>query len=160
VKRPSTLPRGLPAAMLVAAGAMMLIASEFADTFAYRSGGAVVEVSRAGDRHDYAFLLLGAFAIVALAVALASGSRPAAIAVAAIGAVALLLFLVIDLPDAGATGVFPGFVQGKAHPQAGYWLELAGAIAVLIGGGALALKLRPATIPRRAEHQPISAKGA
>jgi hypothetical protein len=140
--------------MLCLVGAAMLIASEFADTFEYRAGGAVLEVSHGGGRHDYALLLLGVFAIVALVAALATGSRPVAVAVAVAGAVALLLFLLIDLPDAGATGVFAGFVQGKAHAQAGFWLEPIGAIALLIGGTALALSRQPATMRGRAEHQP------
>ncbi len=142
--------------MLGLVGALMLIASEFADTFEYRAGNAVLEVSRAGDRHDYALLLLGVFAIVALLAALATRSKPAAVAVAAAGAVALLLFLLIDLPDAGAVGTFAGFVQGKAHPQAGFWLELIGAVFLLIGGTTLAVMRRPATMRRRAEYQSTS----
>jgi hypothetical protein len=147
----------LPVACL--AGALMLIASEFADTFSYRAGNAVVEISRAGDRHDYAFLILGLFAMVALIAAVVTGSKPAAIAVAATGGVALLLFLLIDLPDAGATGTFTGFVQAQADPQAGFWLELIGSIALLAGGAALALKRRTATIPRRAKHESTSTQG-
>jgi hypothetical protein len=150
--------RLLPLTCLV--GALTLIASEFSDTFEYRAGHAVLEVSRAGDRHDYAFLLLGLFAIVALVAALATGSKPAAIAVAAIGAVALLLFLLIDLPDAGAEGTFAGFVQGKAHPQAGFWLELVGSLVLLVAGTALALRQRPATMRGRAEHEPARTQGA
>jgi hypothetical protein len=140
-------------------GALMLIASEFADTFAYRAGGAVLEVSHGGGRHDFAFLLLGVFAIAAILTAFATGSKPAAIAVATTGALALLLFLLIDLPDAGAKGTFAGFVQSKADPQAGYWLELIGAIVLLIGGTALAAMRRPATIPRRAEHESTRTQG-
>ncbi len=145
--------------MLVLAGALMLIASEFADTFEYRAGDAVLEVSHGGGRHDYALLLLGVFAIVALLAALATGSKPAAVAVAAAGAVALLLFLLIDLPDAGATGVFAGFVQGKAHPQAGFWLEPIGAVFLLIGGAALAVMRQPATMRGRAEHESTCPQG-
>jgi hypothetical protein len=150
--------RLLPLACLI--GALMLIASEFVDTFSYRAGDTVLEVSQGGGRHDYALLLLGVFAIAAILTAFATGSKPAAIAVAATGAVALLFFLLIDLPDAGAAGTFAGFVQSKAHPEAGFWLELIGAIVLLIGGTALAVMRRPATIPRRAEHQSTRTQGA
>jgi hypothetical protein len=137
-------------------GALMLIASAFADTFEYRAGGAVIEVSRAADRHDYAFLLLGLFAFAAILVAVATGSRPAALAVTAAGCAALLLFLFSDLPDAGSTATFTGFVQAKAHPRPGFWLELVGSVFILAAGAALALKPQPATIRRRAEHEPAS----
>ncbi|MGH3260915.1 MAG: hypothetical protein ACRDNS_02860, partial [Trebonia sp.] len=106
-------------------------------------GGAVLGASQGGGRHDYALLLLGAFAIVALAVAVLSGSRPAAIAVGVAGAIALLLFLLIDLPDAGATGLFGALVPGKAHPRGGYWLELIGAVVLLLGGAGLATVTGP-----------------
>lgn len=137
----------------------MLIASEFADTFGYRAGSAL-EVSHGGGRHGYAFLLLGVFAIAAIVLALRTGSKPATLAIVASGAVALLLFLLIDLPDAGKTGAFAGFIQTEADPRAGFWLELLGAIVLLVGGAALALLRRPATIPRRAEHQPTRTQGA
>ncbi len=134
MKRLRAEPGRLLPPLLGLAGALMLIASEFAETFEYRAGNAVLEVSRGGGRHDYALLLLVAFAIVALLLALATGSKPAAVAVAAAGAVSLLLFLLIDLPDAGAAGIFAGFVQGKASPQAGFWLELIGALLLIVGG--------------------------
>ena len=59
------------------------------------------------------------------------GSRPAAIAVAAMGGLALLIFLISDLRVAGATGQLSescgGFLLGaEAIPQGGFYLELAG----------------------------------
>jgi hypothetical protein len=149
----------LAAPVLGLFGALMLIASAFADTFEYRAGDAVIEVSRATDRHDYAFLLLGLFAFAAILIAVGGSSRPAAIAIAATGGAALLLFLIADLPDAGSTATFTGFVQAKAHPMPGFWLELVGAIFLLICGAALALKPQPATIRRRAEHQSTRTQG-
>ncbi len=140
-------------------GALMLIASAFADTFEYRAAGAVVEVSRAADRHDYAFLLLGLFAFAVILVAVGTDSKPAAIAVAAAGGAALLLFLFSDLPDAGSTATFTGFVQAKAHPRPGFWLELIGSVFILVTGAALALKPQPATIRRRAKHESTRTQG-
>ena len=60
--------------------------------------------------------MLAGFALIALVIAVAAGSKPAATAVAICGAGALLIFL----------------------PAAGFWLELAGALVLAICGGALA----------------------
>ena len=48
--------------------------------------------------------MLAVFAVVALVVAVVNGSKPAAIAVAACGVIALLIFLLLDLPDANDVG--------------------------------------------------------
>lgn len=141
-------------------GALMLIASSFADVLVYRAGGLTIEVSRSADRHDYAFLVLGLFAFAAILLAVGAASRPAALATVAIGAAALLIFLTGDLPDAGATATFTGFVQAKAHPQTGFWLELVGSVLVLTAGATLALKRQTATMRGRAEHQPTRTQGA
>ena len=44
--------------------------------------------------------------------------------------IALLIFLVIDLPDANSIGTLDddqSFIDAKAEPAAGFWLELVGA---------------------------------
>ena len=73
--------------------------------------------------------------------------KPAAIAVAVAGLVALLLFLIVDLPDANSVGALadsctsiPGqsFFDAKAVPQSGFWLEMASALALALSGAALA----------------------
>ena len=48
--------------------------------------------------------MLAVFAVVALAVAVFTGSRPAAAAVAAAGGLSLLIFLLVDLPDVNVEG--------------------------------------------------------
>ena len=85
------------------------------------------------------------------------GSRPAAIAVAAMGGLALLIFLISDLRVAGATGQLSescgGFLlDAEAIPQGGFYLELAGSVALAISGIALATLTPPqlgALRPRR-----------
>ena len=76
--------------------------------------------------------MLALFAIFALAVTVMSGSKAAAFAVAAAGAVALLIFLLGDLPRAGQIGTLDdprqSFIDAEAVPQAGFWLELLGAL--------------------------------
>ena len=112
---------------MLAAG--LLIASDLMTTFEFTPPGGEPQASQsAGDRHSYAQIVLGAFAIAALVVALANGSKPAAVAVAACGVLALLIFLLLDLPDANNVGalddVRQSFVDAEAVPQAGFWLQL------------------------------------
>jgi hypothetical protein len=74
-------------------------------------------------------------------------SKPAAMSVAVAGLLALLLFLIVDLPDANNLGTLgdsctsiPGqsFFDAKAVPQAGFWLEMVSALALALSGAALA----------------------
>jgi hypothetical protein len=129
---------------LACAGAIaMLAASEFMTTFELNGGpGQTFEIQKASDQHSYALLVLAAFALVALVIAVTSGSKPAAVAVALAGVGALLLFLLIDLPDAGKVGTLDdprqSFFEARADPAAGFWIELAGALILAICGGALA----------------------
>lgn len=134
----------LPVVCLGAAA--LLAASEFMDVFRFNppSGvqGQTFQVDSAADRHHYALLVLAIFAVIALVLALATGSKPAAGAVAIAGGAALLLFLLVDLPDAGNTGTLDDplvpFASATADPTTGFWVELAGAILLTVSGGALA----------------------
>jgi hypothetical protein len=135
------LERLLPIACMVAAG--VLFASEFMTAFEFvPPGGEALADQSAADRHSYAQAILAIFAIVALIVAVSNGSKPAATAVAACGVIALLIFLLLDLPDANNIGTFDdprqSFFDAEAVPQAGFWLQLAGALGLAISGAALA----------------------
>jgi hypothetical protein len=148
--------RLLPFMCTAAAGA--LLASEFMTTFKLTQGGiptgSPLCTVEAADRHHFALGVLAIFAIVALVVAVMGASKPAAIGVAIAGVIALLLFLIVDLPDANKVGTLgdtcttlPGqsFFDAKVEPQAGFWLELVGALALAISGIALAT-LSPAQL--------------
>ncbi len=150
----------------VALGAVVLAASEFMIAFAFTppGGEALREVSSA-DRHGYSLLLLAVFALVALGFALMTGSRPAAYAVAGAGVVAMLLFLIVDLPDAGKLGDLEdpvrGFASARAEPQAGFWLEALGALTLGLGGIAFA-SLGPEqmrALPNRLRRRPKAEAG-
>ena len=124
-----------------AGGCALLAASEFMDTFELNGPGPTLQVVQtAADQHYYSLLVLAGFALLALAVAVLTGSKPAATAVAVCGAGALLIFLLIDLPDAGKVGTISdvNLTQAKAEPAMGFWLELTGALVLAICGGALA----------------------
>jgi hypothetical protein len=146
-----------------AAACAALAASEFMDTFKLNGPGPTPQaVQTASDQHHYALLVLAGFALVALVIAVLTGSKPAAAAVAICGAGALLIFLLIDLPDAGKVGAINSvnLTEAKADPATGFWLELGGALVLAICGGALATlspdQLR--TFARSAEGGRPSAK--
>ena len=128
---------------VIAFAASVLIASEFMTAFEFTppGGEALREVGNA-DRHDYSMLLLAAFALIAMVLAVTTGARPAAYAVAGFGGMALLLFLIGDLPDAGKLGDLDdpirGFASARAEPQEGFWLEAIGAVILALAGGAFA----------------------
>jgi hypothetical protein len=127
------------------AGAAALFASELMTTFQLSSTGEpLCDVGAAG-RHHFALGILAIFAVVAVIIAVTSASKPAAISVGVAGVIALILFLTIDLPHANNTGTLAGcsasttgsFFEAKAIPQAGFWLEMVGALALALSGVAL-----------------------
>jgi hypothetical protein len=133
--------RLLPLAILVAA--IVLFASELMTTFEFTPpGGEALASQTGGDRHGNALMVIAVFAVFALAVAVLNGSKPAAIAVAVAGVAALLVFLLSDLPDANAVGTLDdarnSFFDAEAIPQGGFFMEMLGALALAIGGVALA----------------------
>jgi hypothetical protein len=142
MRMPGFRTEALLAVACVAAG-VFLIASDLMTTFELTPpGGEALQASDGLDRHNGSVLVLGVFAIVAVVVAVTSGSRPAAYAVAACGVIALLIFLIGDLPDANKIGTLDdpnqSFIDAKAEPQGGFWLELIGSLLLAVCGAALA----------------------
>jgi hypothetical protein len=173
--------RLLPFACITAAVA--LFASELTTTFHFvPPGGEALCAQQASDRHHFALGVIALFAIVAVVVAVLGASRPAAISVAIAGLAALALFLIVDLPDANSVGTLghsctsiPDTSGAKAVPQPGFWLELAGALALAFSGAILATltpdqlaTLRPRRLggpkgtdnPKPPADQPTRASGA
>jgi hypothetical protein len=155
------LTRLLPLAVLISA--IVVFASELMTTFEFTPQGGEVQLEQqAADRHGNALMVIAVFAIVALVVAIATGSKPAATAVAVAGVVALLVFLLADLPDANTTGTLDtdqSFIDAEAVPREGFYTELIGALALTVTGIALATMtpaqlraLRPSRKP--AEEKP------
>jgi len=144
----SRLPRTESLLVLAcAAAAAMLAASQFISLFELTPpGGEALQSVDAADQHGYATLVLAAFALIMLVIGIAAKSESlaqiAAFAVAACGVVALLIFLVGDLPDANNIGTVndprESFIDAKAEPQAGFWLELVGSLVLAVCGAALA----------------------
>jgi hypothetical protein len=94
------------------------------------------------ERSSVALLLLGLLTFVMGAGAAFGRSRPAAVALIAIGVVVLGITLLVDLPASDDTGLIGRrYAAAEASAGTGLWLELvAGGLAVL--AGALRL-LRP-----------------
>jgi hypothetical protein len=90
------------------------------------------------DRHGPALIIVAVFAAAMVAGAL-RGARPATIALAVLGLVALAIAVVGDVPDLNETG-FIGEVyeDAAAGPSAGFYLETLGGVLLLAGGGLLA----------------------
>lgn len=137
--------RLLPYACIAAA--LALLASEFTTTFHLVPPGEEARCAvEASDRHGLALGVIALFAIAAVLVAVFGASRPAAISVAIAGVAALALFLIVDLPDANSVGTLgdqcasdPRLLEdAEAVPQAGFWLEMAAAVALTFSGAILA----------------------
>jgi len=133
--------RGVPRAELIlpvaiVAAATILAISEFMVTFEFTPpGGEALSRSLASDRHYYALLLLAIFAVASMLVAIATGLRSFAIGTAVLGVAALLIFLIVDLPDAGKLGTIGGdseftFSTARAEPQSGFIAEAFGAVVL------------------------------
>ena len=95
------------------------------------------------DRHGPALLIVAVFAAAMVAGAL-RGARPAMVALAVLGLVALLIAVIGDVPDLNETG-FIGEVyeDAAAGPSAGFYLETLGGVLLLAAGGLMALLDRP-----------------
>jgi len=123
-------------------GGGLLILSEFLDLFTIEVGGIGVKHQAGGTNHAYAMLIIGAGAIVATLLARSTDQWPPAAAVAVLGAFALGLALIGDLPDATRSDLVRGGRIADAHPSIGFWVELVGAILTLVSGLVLARLLR------------------
>jgi hypothetical protein len=149
--------RHAPFVLMILAGAA-LIAAEF---LTLREIVAVTVVpaggrTTGGAHHGYALAVLGAASLPMTWGAVRGGSRPAAFAVAALGGVALIIALVVDLPTLSDTGVIGRtYDLASAHPGIGFYLELAGGV-VLIAGGLRTLRRDAVAARERSEQREAS----
>jgi hypothetical protein len=146
------LPRTETLLVFACAGAAaMLGASQFTDIFHLTPpGGEALQAISSKDQHGYATLVLAIFALLLLVPTIAARDNQlrqvAAMAVAVCGLIALLIFLIGDLPDVNKIGTLDdprqSFIDAEAKPVAGFWLELIGALVLTVCGAALAT-MRP-----------------
>jgi hypothetical protein len=123
-------------------GGGLLILSEFLDLFSIEVGQIEVKQQAGGTNHAYAMLIIGAVTIGATLLARSTEQWPPAAAVAALGAFALGLALIGDLPDATRSDLVRGGRIADAHPSIGFWVELIGAVLTLVSGLVLVRLLR------------------
>jgi hypothetical protein len=136
----------LGAAALTVAGIVLLIIAEFTPLLRVQTAIGVEiphTTVQTGSNHSYALLLVALVAAVFAVGALRTGSRPALLAVALLGLVAVGIAVLGDLPDATQAGnLEKTFEDAKASPLAGLYLETLGAILLLLGAG-LGLLISP-----------------
>jgi peptidoglycan/LPS O-acetylase OafA/YrhL len=103
-----------------------------------------------GEQHDWALLVLGIFAALLAFGAAVGRSKPAALALGAVGLIVLFVALVLDHPtldDKRGLEIYFGEAGTKPQTGGGYTLELiAGVLAVVAAGLAL---LRERVMPQR-----------
>src|ERR1700730_552218 len=90
---------------LGAVGALLIIIADFSTLYEVSAITAVVKRVSAGSQHTYALVVLGLFAGVMVWGAAVGRSRPATIALAAIGVIVALIALVGDLHNVTRAGV-------------------------------------------------------
>ena len=165
----------LPLACGAALGAGALAAAQFVGIFTLTPSGPDLEVAdglvvSSQDQHGWAMLILAVISLALVVVCLwyerGSGegsdtiSQTAAVGLAVTGLVAMLIFLIIDVPDAnriGALGNETGsFVDAKAIPQIGFWLELLGSLLLIGCGSALSYSALTSEVPERTTPQETS----
>jgi hypothetical protein len=130
---------GLGAALLGGGilGAVLLAISQFMTLFNTHVAAvrAPVDSVTVGSQHAYALLPVAVAALVLVYGFWSAGSRPALLAVGALGLVALVISLAKDLPDAHKTGVrtvASHFVSADNDPAIGLYAETLGAMILLI----------------------------
>lgn len=106
------------------------------------------------DRHSIALLLIAGLA-GALHVGALRGSRPAMLAVAGLGAVALAIAVLSDVPDLDRTGqVGELYEEASASAGTGFYLETLGGALLLVAGGGLLMLGAPTTRQPEAGRPP------
>ncbi|HTU14112.1 MAG TPA: hypothetical protein VMF31_02845 [Solirubrobacterales bacterium] len=124
-------------------GALVVILSQVVTAYSLENElGEVVETVTLLSKHGVITAIFGLVAALAVVFAVATGSRAAAIVVIGMGAAVVLVFLFVDLPDVGDTGMFnaplAGNIDVTGKASAGLWLELTGGAILILSGIAMA----------------------
>ena len=136
------------------AGAILLIVADLSTLIAVKTVTVTVKNISGGSHHSYALLILGVFALPMAYGATRRGSRPAMAALIAIGMVALVIMLVVDLPDIHKTGdIGQLYKPASASESSGFYLETLGAFLLLIAGSAGLFLSSPSRRPARPRRE-------
>jgi hypothetical protein len=113
------------------------------------------------ERHSIAFLLLGLLALALVYGAVRGRSRPAALGLLAVGAIAVALALLLDLPVTDDTGAIGRDFEGAtASAGAGLWIELLSGVLALAAGALALLGTRGESQRGEGLRPPSAADGA
>jgi hypothetical protein len=120
-------------------GGALLVLSKFLEVVRFVDlSGALIPGAEATRKGTSAMVVIGiAAGAAALFARWAEHSLPA-LASAALGAIALAIVLIGDLPDVTSSGITSGKLIGEADPGPGFWVELAGAMTIIAAGLVLA----------------------
>lgn len=133
---------GRLAAAAALIGAAIVILSQVVAAYALENElGEVLDTVNLLDKHGALTAVIGLIAALALVFAVATGSRPALVFMTGMGAAVILIFLLVDVPDIGATGMFTtdtaGNLDATGKAEPGLWLELVGGAILVLAGIAL-----------------------
>ena len=123
-------------------GALLVIVSQVVTAYALKDQlGNVIGTVDLLDKHGFITALFGLAAALAVVFAVATGSRRATFLVIALGAAVILVFLLVDVPDIGNTGMYDtpgaGNLDATGEAASGLWLELTGGLILMLAGIAL-----------------------
>jgi hypothetical protein len=142
-------------------GALLLLVAEFTSLYQVHvaTTSTPIETVSTGSHNSYAMIPI---ALLAAALGIGvwrSGSRPALLGVGVLGVVAVLIALLVDLPDTHATGLTSSaatrFVNASSTPSAGLYMETLGAVLLIATCGLGFLMLGPPVSARRAQATPL-----
>jgi len=143
------------AAALAAVAVALLIAAELSTVFEVTVGTleVVKRDATGGENHGYALLVVALFAVAVVALGLRGvvAAPAAGLSLVALGAVALVVALALDLPDTHGSGRLPeslAYEDARARARAGLGLEIAGGALLVVAGGLLAAGAGAGAQPR------------
>ena len=120
-------------------GAALLVLSKFLDVVRFVDlGGQLIPGAEATRQGTAAMIVIGLAAGAAALFARWAEHPLPALACAGLGAIALAIVLIGDLPDVTSSGITRDKLIGAADPGPGFWVELAGAVLTLGAGLVLA----------------------
>ena len=117
-------------------GAVLLIAAEFTTLFRVRvtASTTIVKAVSTGSHHSYAMAVIAVCAAALAIGAWRTASRPALLAIGVLGIAELVIAVVVDLPDATASGLVLSsshYVNASSTPSTGFYLETLGALVLM-----------------------------
>lgn len=133
---------GRLAAITTLLGAAVVILSQVVTAYALENElGEVLDTVTLLSKHGVITAIIGLVAALATVYAVTAGNRSATIVIIGMGVAVLLVFLFVDVPDIGSTGMFntptAGNLDATGKAEAGLWLELVGGVILILGGLAL-----------------------